>query len=169
MFKFSIVKVLAGALAAVFLFSSCASIVSRSKYPLTIASSPSGANVTITDLNGLQVVQGKTPMNVRLKSGAGFFKKAEYQINISMDGYDDKILFIQSDLDGWYFGNIVLGGILGMLIIDPITGAMWKIDTRFINENLIKARSTSAVESELKILNIEDVPEEWKSHLVRIN
>lgn len=70
-------------------------------------------------------------------------------------------------LDGWYFGNILIGGLLGMLIIDPATGAMWKIETEFLNETL--SISTASIDPEMKIMNINEVPENWKTHLVRVN
>ncbi|WP_174263189.1 CsgG/HfaB family protein [Citrifermentans bemidjiense] len=31
-------------------------------------------------------------------------------------------------MNGWYWGNIVFGGVIGLLIVDPATGAMWKMD-----------------------------------------
>lgn len=169
MFKNSILKVSLIVITTSFILSSCASIVSKDRYPLTIDSSPSGADVTITDLNGLQVMTGKTPLNVRLKSGAGYFKKAEYQIEISNPGYEKKVIFLSANLDGWFFGNIFIGGPLGLLIIDPITGAMWSIDTRFINESLTKSRSTTSVGPEMKILDIDDIPEEMKTHLISLD
>ena len=131
-------KMTAIVMVSVFLFSSCASIVSKSTYPLSINSSPSNAKVSITDKKGKEVYLGNTPANVKLKAGAGFFSKAEYQVKFSSPGYDDKIVPITFKLDGWYFGNLLLGGVLGMLIIDPATGAMWKIETEFLNETLSK-------------------------------
>ncbi|MGB4128645.1 MAG: PEGA domain-containing protein [Bacteroidales bacterium] len=126
-------------MASVFLFSSCASIVSKSTYPLSINSSPSNAKVSITDKKGKEIYLGNTPATVKLNAGAGFFSKAEYQVKFSSPGYDDKIVPITFKLDGWYFGNLLLGGVLGMLIIDPATGAMWKIETEFLNETLSKS------------------------------
>ncbi len=132
-------KMTAIMMASVFLFSSCASIVSKSTYPLSINSSPSNAKVSITDKKGKEIYLGNTPATVKLKAGAGFFSKAEYQVKFSSPGYDDKIVPITFKLDGWYFGNLLLGGLLGMLIIDPATGAMWKIETEFLNETLSKS------------------------------
>jgi len=154
-------------MASVFLFSSCASIVSKSTYPLSINSSPSNAKVSITDKKGKEIYLGNTPATVKLKAGAGFFSKAEYQVKFSSPGYDDKIVPINFKLDGWYFGNLLLGGVLGMLIIDPATGAMWKIETEFLNETLSK--STASIAPEMKIMNINEIPENWKNHLVRVN
>ena len=154
-------------MASVFLFSSCASIVSKSTYPLSINSSPSNAKVSITDKKGKEIYLGNTPATVKLKAGAGFFSKAEYQVKFSSPGYDDKIVPITFKLDGWYFGNLLLGGVLGMLIIDPATGAMWKIETEFLNETLSK--STASIDPEMRIININEIPENWKNHLVRVN
>jgi len=160
-------KMTAIVMVSVFLFSSCASIVSKSTYPLSINSSPSNAKVSITDKKGKEIYLGNTPATVKLKAGAGFFSKAEYQVKFSSPGYDDKIVPITFKLDGWYFGNLLLGGVIGMLIVDPATGAMWKIETEFLNETLSK--STASLDPEMKILNINDVPENWKSHLVKVN
>lgn len=160
-------KMTAIMMASVFLFSSCASIVSKSTYPLSINSSPSNAKVSITDKKGKEIYLGNTPATVKLKAGAGFFSKAEYQVKFSSPGYDDKIVPITFKLDGWYFGNLLLGGLLGMLIIDPATGAMWKIETEFLNETLSK--STASIDPEMKIMNINEIPENWKTHLVRVN
>jgi len=160
-------KMTAIMMASVFLFSSCASIVSKSTYPLSINSSPSNAKVSITDKKGKEIYLGNTPATVKLKAGAGFFSKAEYQVKLTSPGYDDKIVPITFKLDGWYFGNLLLGGVLGMLIIDPATGAMWKIETEFLNETLSK--STASIDPEMKIMNINEIPENWKTHLVRVN
>ena len=151
----------------VLLTSGCASIVTRSRYPVSIESTPSNATISITNKKGKEVFHGNTPAVVKLKAGAGFFTNAEYQVKFSSQGYSDKMVTITATIDGWYFGNLMLGGILGMLIIDPATGAMWRINTRFINETLNP--SVSFVEPEIKIYNIDDVPESWKPYLVKIN
>ena len=154
-------------MASVFLFSSCASIVSKSIYPVSISSNPIGARISITDKFGKEIYLGNTPATVRLKAGAGYFSRAEYQVKFSSPGYDDKIVPITFKLDGWYFGNIIFGGLIGILIVDPATGAMWKLETEFLNETLSK--STASIAPEMKIMNINEIPENWKNHLVRVN
>lgn len=154
-------------LAAIFLLSSCASIVSKSSYPLSINSTPSNATVSITDKKGQEIFLGNTPAVVKLKAGSGFFSKAEYQVRFSSPGYDDRVVPVIFALDGWYFGNILLGGIIGMLIVDPATGAMWKLDTEHLNETLTSSSAT--VNAEMKILDINDVPDSLKQYLVQIN
>jgi hypothetical protein len=149
------------------LFSSCASIVSESTYPLSISSSPNNAKVSITDKKGTEIFLGTTPAVVKLKAGAGFFTKAEYQVKLSSPGYDDKIVPVFFKLDGWYFGNILVGGLIGMLIVDPATGAMWKIETEYLNETLNKSSESSS--PELTVMNINDIPKDLETHLVRVN
>jgi hypothetical protein len=150
------------------LLSSCASIVSKSSYPISINSSPSEAKIVITNKKGIEVYAGKTPATLKLKAGSGFFGKAHYQVRFTKDGYDTKIVPVHFKLDGWYFGNLLIGGVLGMLIIDPATGAMYKLDTEFLNETLSK--STASIDKiELKVYGINEIPAEWTEHLVMVS
>ncbi|MCF8274951.1 MAG: PEGA domain-containing protein [Flavobacteriaceae bacterium] len=154
-------------LSFIVLFSSCASIVSKSNYPISINSSPSEAKITITDKHGMEVYSGNTPATVKLKAGSGFFAKAQYQVKFTKNGYDPKTVPVQFKLDGWYFGNILLGGIIGMLIVDPATGAMYKLDTEFLNETLAIS-TANLIKDELKVLDINEIPSDWSNHLVLI-
>ena len=154
-------------LTVILLFSSCASIVTRSTYALSINSNPTNAAVNVTNKRGQEIYSGNTPATVRLKAGDGYFSKAEYQVKFSAAGYNDRIVPVTFSLDGWYVGNIVFGGLIGMLIVDPATGAMWRIDTEFLNETLIPL--TSSVAPEIKIFDINEIPDDWKSKLVQLN
>ena len=145
---------------SIFLLSSCASIVSTSKWPLTINSDPTGAKVLITNSDGFEIFVGKTPTNLKLDSGAGYFKMEKYIVTIKMDGYDDKIVPISCALNGWYWGNILLGGLIGMLVVDPSTGAMFKLETNFISSTLTK--TTASIIPTLKLLSINDLPEDLR-------
>lgn len=150
---------------------SCASIVSKSIYPVTIDSEPRGANVVIHNRRGEQVFTGGTPALVRLKSGNGFFQRGIYDIEISKDGYATKRVEIRSTVNGWYFGNIVFGGIIGFLIVDPATGAMYRINELNVVENLVAQNKTAAATQQtpqLKIYDINEIPAAWKNKLVAI-
>jgi hypothetical protein len=144
-------------------FSSCAS-VSKSKWPLTINTNPSGAKLEITNKRGLTVYSGTTPAIVKLKSGAGFFVPASYQVKLSMDGYAEKVFQVGTSLNGWYVGNLLFGGLIGLLIVDPATGAMYKLDTDYINETLSK--STDKIT--LNIIDINNMPSDMRDHLVLV-
>lgn len=150
------------------LVSGCASILSKGTYPLSINSNPNNSKISITDKKGKEIYLGTTPATVKLKAGAGFFARAEYQVKFSNPGYDDKMVNVNFKLDGWYFGNLLLGGLVGMLVVDPATGAMWKIEDEFLNETLNKSSSTF-LEPEFRILNIDEIPSMWESHLIEVN
>jgi len=152
------------------LLSGCASIVSKSAYPVSIRTNPAGANISITDKKGKEVYKGQSPTEVTLKSGAGYFSKAEYQVKLSSVGFAEKIVPINYNLNGWYFGNLLLGGAIGMLIIDPATGAMWRIADPVIDETLVKSTAATSTPTTptLSIVDIKDVSKELKSKLVPV-
>jgi len=151
--------------------TSCASIVSKSIYPVTIDSEPRGANVVIYNRRGFEVFKGGTPALVKLKSGAGFFQRAIYNIEISKDGYATKKVEVTATLNGWYFGNILFGGVIGFLIVDPATGAMYRLNDVAVNETLTATNQTAAIGEQapqLKVYDINAIPTGWKSKLVAI-
>lgn len=152
--------------AGVMLTSGCASILSDSSYPVTINSNPSGANFTIVDNAGLDVHSGVTPDTITLSASDGFFSSATYTIRYQMAGYEEQSFQLKAGMDGWYIGNILFGGLIGMLIVDPATGAMWKLPES-VNVNLTPATASTSTGS-LTIASIDQVPEEVKSKLVRI-
>ncbi len=109
---------------------SCATIVSRSSYPVDFSSDPQGAQLTIQNRDGFVVFEGKTPTTVYLNSSAGYMRREIYRVTYQHPGQEPVTTIIEAELDGWYFGNILLGGLIGMLIVDPLTGAMYKIPPR---------------------------------------
>jgi hypothetical protein len=161
-------KITTVVLSAALLTSGCASIVSESTYPVAINSAPDGADFVVTNRKGVKVHAGRTPATVSLKSGNGYFSAAAYTVAFHKDGYDDKQIVINSTMDGWYIGNILLGGLIGMLIVDPATGAMWKLpETESVS--LDAKQLTGLQQPALKIVSLQDVPESDRHRLVRID
>ena len=117
-------------IAAASLLTGCASIFSEQTYPVQITSEPSRATVEIRDEDGNVVYNGTTPATVKLASSAGYFDGERYTVIYRKPGYDDEQFVIESGVDGWYWGNLLLGGLLGMLIIDPATGAMFDLPSK---------------------------------------
>ncbi len=148
------------------LMPGCASLVSKSKWPFSIDAEPRGTIVSITNKKGREVFRGKTPAALRLKSGAGFFAKESYTVTLSMKGYETKKINVECKLNGWYFGNILIGGLLGFLIVDPATGAMYKLDNDGITTMLDRSNMDNA---SLKILDKNQLHEAQQQKLVRIN
>lgn len=151
----------------ILLAPSCASIVSKSVYPIMIDSTPSEAKITVIDKRGVEIYKGETPATVKLKAGSGYFSQAEYQVRFEKPGYNTKVLPVVFKLDGWYWGNILTGGLIGMLVIDPLTGAMFKLDTEFLDARLTQSKA-SLKKEELKIYTLAEIPNKWKQHLVKI-
>ena len=114
---------------ALFVMPSCASIVSSVAYPISVESSPPGAAVVVRDENGVVVHEDTTPFDLTLPSSDGFFDKMTYTFEVSHSGYCRRVVTLTADMDEWYWGNIVMiGGFVGFVLIDPMTGAMWEFD-----------------------------------------
>ena len=109
------------------LCNGCASILSKSSGPVKITSIPSGAEVTIKDKHGMQVQKVVTPSTLNLRYGAGYFSSAQYTFQFEKEGYVPYTKTERAGFNGWYFGNFLFGGPLGLLVVDPATGAMWKM------------------------------------------
>lgn len=172
----------------VLLLSSCASIVSKSQYPVIVNSEPDGADFSIYNRSGDLISKGKTPTSIVLKSGAGFFASEKYKITFKKDGFPERNINFDARLDGWYLGNILFGGLLGILIVDPATGAMWTLDNKIkvsldtgkrldfapsTQENDTKGDEEEAAIKEKKpsvvILTLDQVAEEDLARMKRIN
>tara|TARA_R110000868_G_scaffold17708_2_gene77443 strand:- start:129 stop:632 length:504 start_codon:yes stop_codon:yes gene_type:complete len=152
----------------VILGSSCASILSKSSYPISIRSTPSLAKVSVTDKKGFVIYQGNTPATLYLDAGNGYFSRAKYQVKIELAGYEDRIVPVHFKIDGWYWGNLLFGGAIGFLIVDPATGAMYKLKTLYINETLSETLSFNENENGLKIFTIDQIPNHWIEQLVKL-
>jgi hypothetical protein len=115
-----------GAVAALTL-GGCASIMQGGTQPVTIKSVPDGAVVSVVNRNGDKIHTGTAPVTLTLNRGAGYFKPETYTIVVTKDGFDRKEMTITGTLSGWYIGNILFGGLIGMLAVDPVTGAMYTL------------------------------------------
>ena len=120
------------------ILSGCATIISGTTDKATINSAPIGATFIMKDQNGKPVNNGTTPMTVLLERGEFIFDGQTYTIDFSAPGYLSQTYILDSTLNPWYLGNILFGGALGMLIIDPATGAMWDFPSD-VNVTLTKA------------------------------
>ena len=143
-----------------FMFSSCASILNGGFENIPISSSPSQAQVKILDQNNAVFWSGATPATVNFKRGNGYFQGASYQIQISKNGYSTQTVTISSSLNGgWYIlGNLVFGGLIGWLIVDPLSGAMWTLSPDHVNANLEQQASWLGQKKGLVIVLRKNIP-----------
>ena len=134
MFRKRVLIVSAVAAAAALSLSGCATIISGSRQNIDIFSPPDTAKVAIFDENNNKVFEASTPVTARLQRGSGFFSGANYRIEITKEGQEKQTTLVTSSLNTapYLFGNLYGGGWIGLLILDPITGAMWKLSPDII-------------------------------------
>jgi hypothetical protein len=128
-----------------------------------------GAKVTVTKVeNGMPIHVAETPTTVTLRSGGGFFRTAKYKIEYAKQGFSPTTSYLTAGFNSWYVGNILFGGLIGMLIVDPATGAMYRLPA----EHFATLTPTSAAvnsKSNLYVLSIDKVPLHLRSQLERVN
>lgn len=133
---------------ALLLCSGCASVVSLATGPrakVHLTSNPPGATVTILK-NGNPVITTNTPAVVQLSRKQGYFAGAYYDVRFELPGYNPADTEIHANLNPWYVGNILVGGLIGLVIVDPLTGAMWSLSPHTINQNLVPVSQSMAPE-----------------------
>lgn len=155
-----------GALLALLALQGCASIISDSKYPVTVTSSPAGANFEVINKSGVVVHRGSTPGVVTLMSGEGYFRGQTYTLRFMREGYPDRQVELDSSVDGWYWANILFGGVIGMLIVDPLTGAMYKLPDEVSAD--LGQPVAEAMQGTLRIVSINDLDPAQRAQLVAL-
>ncbi len=119
------------------LLSSCATVMRENSQSIPIKANVDKVDIKLVDKNGQTVFEGQTPTTVNLKTSLnGYFNPQKYTVIASKDGYKTHTSVLDWHVSGWYYvGNLVFGGILGYLIIDPITGNMYYLDEE-VNLNM---------------------------------
>ena len=121
----------------------CASIFSGGPKRVTVNTQPTGAKVTVYDRTGKVILTNQTPAVLRLDRSHGYFKGEDYRLVIEKPGYKRVEVAVESRINGWYFGNLALGGVIGMLVVDPLTGAMYTLEPDHIDQTLTPAKETT--------------------------
>nr|WP_315157482.1 PEGA domain-containing protein [uncultured Flavobacterium sp.] len=119
-------KIIISALSLSLILSSCATIISGSKQKVSFHSNPAQASIFIDE-----VEVGKTPFEIKLE------RNKEHHVMIKLDGYQTYETNLTKKFNAWYLGNIVFGGIIG-IIIDPITGAIYNLTPNDVKAEMNK-------------------------------
>ena len=146
------------------LAAGCASIVSKSDWPVTFKSNPSGAKIVVRDHNGTELHSGTTPLTVTLHASKGYLQAATYNFEVTQDGFKPATGTVNAGLNGWFWGNFGFGGLIGFLVVDPLTGAAFKLPPE-ASVDLMPVQTADSTSS-LTILTLNDVPEHLKSKLI---
>jgi hypothetical protein len=105
----------AAILVGTFVASGCASIIHGNHQDVGISSSPTNAAVKIDG-----VIVGNTPVNAKLT------RKDNHIVSIELLGYEPYQATLTRGVSGWVWGNIVIGGLIG-LAVDAISGGMYRL------------------------------------------
>jgi len=143
-------SIIFGLLLSTLFFSSCATVISGSRQNIKFASNPAAASVFIDE-----VEVGKTPFEIKLA------RKSEHEVMIKLDGYQTYQTTLTKKLNGWIFGNILIGGMIG-IIIDPITGAMYNLTPTQINAEMNKGTAFKNTSNTVYVAVSLNVDPDWK-------
>lgn len=149
----------------------CATMTGGSTRFVRIDSQPAGAEINVVNLStGEAVFAGKTPIVATLKPGDGYFHGADYNVTFKKAGYAPMEKRIRRGVDGWYIGgNVLLGGLIGWFIVDPLSGAMWTLE-RSCSVELMPLPSSSATDTNgLHIICLDNVPDHLRQYLHPVN
>jgi len=134
----SIVRTLAvsSVLATATLATGCASIVHGGPRYVPVSSNPVGASVSIYDRDGNVVSKQTTPFTATLRTKYKYFVGQSYRMVFEMPGYQKSEVELRPTMSGWFWGNILFGGAIGMFIVDPNTGAMFNLAPNKVEQTL---------------------------------
>lgn len=159
--------------AAVCLASGCATIVGDSTQLVPINSTPSGAEIAITDETGSVVFKGVTPASATLhKSDGSYWGGKTYNVVVSKPGYHAQTIPLKASANVWYIGgNFIFGGLIGWFVVDPLNGKMYTLSPQAITAALGEdvAHNNMATDGSISVVLLEDVPEALRSHMAAIN
>lgn len=100
------------------LTSGCATIVEGNDQTILFNTDPSGATCSITREGQSLYSNFTTPTSLQIEKDKDYLT-----ITCEKEGYEKKVINADSDFEGWTFGNIIFGGIIG-IGVDAASGAM---------------------------------------------
>jgi hypothetical protein len=108
----------------------CATVIHGTHQEVGIASTPTGASVTI-DGNP----HGQTPVVASLS------RKSSHVIRVELAGFKPYETTVTRSVSGWVWGNLVIGGLIG-LGVDAISGGLYKLSPEQVNSALEYGRAS---------------------------
>ncbi|MFZ1809011.1 MAG: PEGA domain-containing protein [Cyclobacteriaceae bacterium] len=149
-------------LTVVGLVTGCASIIHGPTQSVDFSSQPSGAKITIDGQD-----YGVTPKSVDLRR-KGRLKgenkdKKEYAVKIELEGFYPYEIKIKREMDGWFLGNIIFGGLIG-IIIDAANGSMYKLtpDQIIAQMGNATAMNSNIADDKIYIAVTYNVDQNWQ-------
>lgn len=158
----------AASLVATMAMTSCATVFNRPVQPVKVTSEPSGMSFTVKTPDGEVVGQGVTPGEVRLKTSSAYFRPATYQFEFRRGGKLIGTRTLTGELSGWYVGNVLIGGLIGMIVIDPLSGAMFTLPNDVHQSGAPLASIEMTEGRSLAVVSIDTLSSDERARLVRL-
>lgn len=114
------------------LLAGCATIMNEDMVTVPVTTTPPGARLVV---NGMEYT---SPATVTAPRGKGDFK-----VSITKDGYQPVDLMLTQSEDAWLWGNILFGGIIG-LVVDYVSGDAYDFDPEEVSVELQAVGAASA-------------------------
>jgi hypothetical protein len=128
----------------------CGTIMHGTSQDIGLASSPSGAKVTL-DNNEL----GVTPVIAKLS------RKDNHVVHFALDGYQPTDLTLTRSVSGWVWGNIAFGGIVG-LAVDAISGGLYKLSPEQLTATMTKTTASTTKNGGLYVAVVMRPDSTWQ-------
>jgi hypothetical protein len=104
----------------------CASIMHGTTQDVTVMSNPSLAKVTVDGLN-----VGRTPVVAHLS------RSANHVMSIELEGFEPYQTALTKEVSGWFWGNILFGGLVG-IAIDALDGGMYALTPEQLQAEMVQ-------------------------------
>lgn len=98
--------------------SGCATVTKGGTQSLTISTDPPGASCTMNREGALIGAVPQTPGTIQIDKD-----KDTITVSCKKEGFFESVAVLASEIQGMTFGNILLGGVIGVAV-DGISGAM---------------------------------------------
>jgi hypothetical protein len=128
----------------------CGTIMHGTSQDIGLASSPSGAKVTLDNKE-----LGVTPVIAKLS------RKDNHVVHFALDGYQPADLTLTRSVSGWVWGNIAFGGLVG-LAVDAISGGLYKLSPEQLTATMAKATASTTKNGGLYVAVVMRPDSAWQ-------
>lgn len=139
----------------------CASIIHGSRQDVRVMSNPTGAVVRVNLNNQATTTPGMLTLNR---------KEIGYVLTFEKEGYKPVEVSLRRTIDGWLFGNIIFGGIIG-IVIDFASGSSYKLTPDEVSTVLVQMQQASLKRGHgddlFVFADLEQLPKEIRERIAR--
>jgi uncharacterized protein YceK len=129
----------------------CSTIVNGTTQDMSVTADQA-VQISIVNSEGAVVYEGGTPAEVSLP------RAKTYTITVTADGFQTQTIQINQQLNGWFWGNCIIGGLLGW-IVDGVSGAMWELDPSEVDVKMAIAMDETEAGPAVTLLTKDDAGE----------